>query len=86
MFARICLLVLLVVAMATQGTALAGADAGDQQAERAELGIEEAVLVLGIELAAPAASPAPPLVTGTEVVHASPPSGRVFRPPRVAFG
>ena len=84
MFLRLCLLVLLAVALAT-GRAEAGAAPDDLQAELAELGVEDAVLVRMVELEAPRVSPAPLLVHGTEVELASPPPGRVFRPPRAAF-
>lgn len=85
MLARICLLVLLAVALATGRGTRVGEVPDDLVAELAELGAEDAVLVRVVELAAPVASPAPALVHGTEVDHPSPPAGRVFRPPRGAF-
>ena len=83
MFVRICLLVLLALAMAT-GSASA-AEVTDDQAELAELGIEDAVLVRVVEPEAPRALLAPLLVRGSDV---EPPvlfPGRVFRPPRASM-
>ena len=84
MVVRICLLVLLAVAITT-GCAAPGDVIDDRQAELAELEIGDAVLARVIELEAPRAFPAPPLVRVTEAEPAAPSLGRVFRPPRVAF-
>ena len=85
MLVRISLLVLLAVALATGCTAAADG-MGTLQAEVVELGAEEAVVARTADLSAPVVAPVPPLVRGTEVEHASPVSGGVFRPPRVAPG
>ena len=85
MLVRICLLVMLAVALATGCTA-AGDGLSNLQAEVVELGAEDAMEATAAELSAPVVSPAPPLVRGTEGVHTSPVSARVFRPPRVTSG
>jgi hypothetical protein len=88
MIVRICLLVLLAVAVAT-GCATPG-DLGDvtsdRQAQLAELGVEDAVIARVIEVPRPLASMLPALVRGTELEPPAPLAGRVFRPPRLAFG
>ena len=82
MVVRICLLVLLAVAMAT-GCTSPGEVTEDHQAELAELG--DAVLVRAIDVPAPRVSLSPIFVRGNEVVPSMPFPGRLFRPPRVAF-
>ena len=84
MLVRICLLVVLAVAMAT-GCATTGDVTDDAQAELAELGVEEAVLARAVELVTPPASPVAPLVRTTELEPPIRFVGGVFRPPRVAF-
>jgi hypothetical protein len=80
---RFVLLVVLAVAMVT-GRVAATDISADASAELTEPGAEDAVLAQPIVLDARIASPAPRLVHGTEVEHASPPPARVFRPPRAA--
>ena len=84
MLVRLCLLVLLAVALATGCTA--AVDGTDLQAEVVEIGTEDAVVTRTPEPQGPVVSPAPALVRGTEALHASPAPARVFRPPRVAVG
>ena len=84
MLVRICLLVLLAMALVAGCTATA--DGVHLQAEVVEIGAEEALVTRPSEPPAPVVSPVPALVRGTEVEHPSPVAARVFRPPRVAFG
>jgi hypothetical protein len=78
---RFVLLVVLAVAMVTGRVAAADTVSIDDQAE---VSVDDAVMAEPVVLAARVASPAPPLVHGTEDEHASPPLSRVFRPPRIA--
>lgn len=85
MVVRICLLVLLAVAVATGCVAPADGP-NDRQAELVEIGVEEAVVARTAELLRPVRTPVPLLERGTEVEYPSPSAARVFRPPRVAMG
>ena len=81
---RLVFLLLLSMAMVIAG-GCANAASLDAQAQLLELEAEDEMITEVVVVDANVASPAPPLVQGTEADHTSPVQGGVFRPPRGAL-